>query len=34
VTPADVLRVAEKYLDYDQSTTGWFVPLAASPAAK
>ena len=34
VTPADVFRVAGKYLDYDQSTTGWFVPLAAAPATK
>jgi zinc protease len=29
VTPADVQRVANKYLMADQSTTGWFVPLAA-----
>ena len=29
VTPADVQRVAHKYLMADQSTTGWFVPLAA-----
>jgi zinc protease len=27
VTPADVQRVARKYFDADQSTTGWFVPL-------
>jgi zinc protease len=27
VTPADVQRVAKKYLSEDQSTTGWFVPL-------
>lgn len=26
VTPADVQRVARKYLNNDQSTTGWFVP--------
>lgn len=28
VTVADVLRVARKYLNEDQSTTGWFVPVA------
>jgi zinc protease len=27
VTPADVKRVAQKYLAHDQSTTGWFVPV-------
>jgi zinc protease len=27
VTPADVRRVAMKYLAHDQSTTGWFVPV-------
>jgi zinc protease len=27
VTPADVQRVAKKYLVRDQSTTGWFVPV-------
>ncbi|HWA85536.1 MAG TPA: pitrilysin family protein [Opitutus sp.] len=27
VTTADVQRVANKYLDVDQSTTGWFVPI-------
>jgi zinc protease len=27
VTPADVQRVANKYLGHDQSTTGWFVPV-------
>lgn len=27
VTPADVQRVARQYLNEDQSTTGWFVPL-------
>jgi zinc protease len=26
VTPADVQRVARKYLNEDQGTTGWFVP--------
>jgi zinc protease len=29
VTPADVQRVAKKYLAHDQSTTGWFVPVEA-----
>jgi len=36
VTPADVQRVAQQYLDPDQSTTGWFVPTtpaAGRPAA-
>jgi zinc protease len=28
VTPADVQRVAKTYLNEDQSTVGWFVPLA------
>jgi zinc protease len=28
VTPADVQRVARQYLTTDQSTTGWFVPVA------
>jgi zinc protease len=28
VTPADVQRVAQKYFNVDQSTTGWFIPLA------
>jgi zinc protease len=28
VTPADVQRVANVYLNEDQSTTGWFVPVA------
>jgi zinc protease len=32
VTPADVQRVARQYLTTDQSTTGWFVPVA--PAAE
>jgi predicted Zn-dependent peptidase len=27
VTPADVQRVARKYLNEDQSTTGWYVPV-------
>ena len=27
VTPADVQRVAKQYLNVDQSTTGWFVPV-------
>ena len=30
VTTADVKRVAQKYLDANSSTTGWFVPLAAA----
>jgi zinc protease len=30
VTPAEVQRVARKYLTEDQSTTGWFVPLPAA----
>ena len=38
VTPADVQRVARKYFNADQSTTGWFIPLAPAapkaPAAK
>ncbi|MFP3607901.1 hypothetical protein, partial [Paraburkholderia sp. SIMBA_053] len=29
VTPADVLRVANKYLVEDQSTTGYFIPKQA-----
>ncbi len=32
VTPADVKRVAKQYLNEDQSTTGWFVPVP--PAAQ
>jgi zinc protease len=32
VTPADVQRVANQYLNEDQSTTGWFVPV--QPAAE
>jgi zinc protease len=31
VTPADVQRVARKYLNEDQSTTGWYVPTGATP---
>jgi zinc protease len=35
VTAADVKRVAGLYLDPNQSTTGWFVPIVApAPAAK
>jgi zinc protease len=30
VTPADVQRVAKQYLNEDQSTTGWFVPVATA----
>ncbi len=29
VTAADVKRVAQQYLDINQSVTGWFIPLAA-----
>lgn len=32
VTAADVQRVANKYLNLDQSTTGWFVPTNSAPA--
>ncbi len=32
VTPADVLRVAQKYFQEDQSTTGWFIPQAEGGA--
>lgn len=31
VTPADVQRVAKKYFDADQSTTGWFIPVKQTP---
>ncbi|MGO9933638.1 MAG: M16 family metallopeptidase, partial [Steroidobacteraceae bacterium] len=31
VTAQDVQRVAQKYLDVDQSTTGWFVPIMPTP---
>jgi zinc protease len=35
VTAADVKRVANAYLNEDQSTTGWFIPvLTPEPAAK
>ncbi len=36
VTPASVQSIANKYLNTDQSTTGWFIPLTpgAAPAAK
>jgi zinc protease len=33
VTPADVQRVARRYLTADESTTGWFVPLPAANTA-
>ena len=34
VTPADIQRVAQKYFNEDQSTTGWFIPLVpAAPKA-
>ena len=33
VTTADVARVANLYLDLNQSVTGWFIPLTP-PAAK
>jgi zinc protease len=32
VTVADVNRVAKAYLLEDQSTTGWFIPVAAGPS--
>jgi len=31
VTAADVKRVANKYLDINQSVTGWFIPVVAAP---
>jgi zinc protease len=34
VTAADVKRVANKYLDTNQSTTGWFIPQSANEEAK
>ncbi len=34
VTPADVLRVAQKYLLEDQSTTGYFIPKQSGPQAQ
>ena len=33
VTPADVQRVANKFMNVDQSTTGWFVPTSTGGAA-
>jgi zinc protease len=33
VTPADVQRVAKKYLEEDQTTTGWFVPVPVQAEA-
>jgi len=33
VTAADIQRVANKYLQEDSSTTGWFVPTPAAAAA-
>ena len=32
VTAADVQRVAQQYLNEDQSTTGWFIPRSSEPA--
>lgn len=32
VTAADVRRVAQKYFDGDQSTTGWFIPVTPESA--
>ncbi|MDB6127227.1 MAG: peptidase domain protein [Verrucomicrobia bacterium] len=32
VSAADVQRVAQKYFNVDQSTTGWFVPIAPGKA--
>jgi zinc protease len=34
VTAADVQRVANKYLNEDQSTTGWFVPVSPAEPRK
>lgn len=34
VTPADVQRVANKYFNVDQSTTGYFIPTNSAPAQK
>ena len=31
VTATDVKRVANQYLDINQSVTGWFIPLVAAP---
>jgi zinc protease len=33
VTAADVKRVANKYLDVNKSTTGWFIPVTPEAAA-
>jgi predicted Zn-dependent peptidase len=33
VTPADVQRVAKQYFKADETTTGWFVPVAAAAGA-
>jgi zinc protease len=33
VTPADVQRVASKYFTEDETTTGWFVPVAGQGGA-
>lgn len=33
VTAADVKRVANRYLDINQSVTGWFIPIVAAPEA-
>ena len=33
MTAADVKRVANKYLDVNKSTTGWFIPVAPEAAA-
>jgi zinc protease len=33
VTPADVQRVAKRYFDEDQSTTGWFIPAGNGDGA-
>ena len=32
VTPADVQKTANEYLDVNQSTTGWFIPVGAEGA--
>ena len=32
VTAADIKRVANKYLDVNKSTTGWFIPVTPEPA--
>jgi len=34
VTPADVMRVAHRYLNEDQSVVGWFVPVMPADAGK